>query len=483
MRTRFIGFHGVVLALAMSAQAETPTEDESAKKDEALARLALEPEVVAKGEAVFKTMCFACHGMQLEGAAGPNLRDATWIHGSKPTDILNIINKGVSEKGMMAYELIYDEATREALVALILSAQEGLRNVRYEVHPPMPDPETELPRVGRDGALKSGRIEDALIDLSPAEMEEFSMAFRGDFIAPKSGVYEISGQAWKTHTAMWIDGEEVSRSSGKFRAKLELKAGTHEMEFAVQGMDRTPRTLQLDYDGPVTRNVALSRDSHQLLLTRRQEFTPVDHPLVVRTVLDGVPHESVAVGLPGGVHLALGRDGGIHAVWGGLFLDIGPNVSGRGRESAKVPRSWFHSPDSIRLLVDGEPASVRLREYEFGDGGVTFRFSGDGLDLTIDGFRVVEENQVAVDYEVGGADGASLALTLPARGAKVRGGDGEVREGRYLVGNRSRFTLVIGPDLAPGESGEEAEPGEIPDGEPEETEETGEIPAKKKETK
>ncbi|WP_342117586.1 DUF7133 domain-containing protein [Pseudoduganella sp. OTU4001] len=49
--------------------------------------------------------CAQCHGKDLEGAAGPNLADTTWLHG-QPTkaNLVRLISKGVPEKGMPGWD-------------------------------------------------------------------------------------------------------------------------------------------------------------------------------------------------------------------------------------------------------------------------------------------------------------------------------------------------------------------------------------------
>jgi mono/diheme cytochrome c family protein len=48
------------------------------------------PAAVAKGDSVFHTtgLCYACHGANAQGAVGPNLTDAEWIHGDGSYDFL-----------------------------------------------------------------------------------------------------------------------------------------------------------------------------------------------------------------------------------------------------------------------------------------------------------------------------------------------------------------------------------------------------------
>lgn len=67
---------------------------------EQVANMAVTPEVVAEGEAIYKSTCIACHGPTLEGGIGPNLVDTTWIHGGSRDQIVATVTNGVTEKGM-----------------------------------------------------------------------------------------------------------------------------------------------------------------------------------------------------------------------------------------------------------------------------------------------------------------------------------------------------------------------------------------------
>src|SRR3990170_4209959 len=48
------------------------------------------PAAIAKGDTIFhKTgLCYACHGSNAEGAVGPNLADAEWLHGDGSYDMI-----------------------------------------------------------------------------------------------------------------------------------------------------------------------------------------------------------------------------------------------------------------------------------------------------------------------------------------------------------------------------------------------------------
>lgn len=55
-------------------------------------------EAIANGEKTFHSRgtCFACHGKELQGGIGPNLKDAEWYHPpAKETHLFKIITNGI----------------------------------------------------------------------------------------------------------------------------------------------------------------------------------------------------------------------------------------------------------------------------------------------------------------------------------------------------------------------------------------------------
>lgn len=72
------------------------------------AAVAVTPAAVAKGDSIYHKsgLCYACHGSNAEGAVGPNLTDAEWIHGDGSYDsIVATVTSGVpkekSKSGIM----------------------------------------------------------------------------------------------------------------------------------------------------------------------------------------------------------------------------------------------------------------------------------------------------------------------------------------------------------------------------------------------
>ena len=97
---------------------------------------------VQAGKAVFDTNCAACHLASMRGktesaaAIGPDLTGTTWIHGGKPTEILDLINKGVLTKGMPTWGPVLGTKKISEVTAYILSKhQEGEAIV---IAPPAP---------------------------------------------------------------------------------------------------------------------------------------------------------------------------------------------------------------------------------------------------------------------------------------------------------------------------------------------------------
>jgi len=50
---------------------------------------------IAAGETVFKQNCAACHKADATGLIGPNLTDATWLHGGTEAEIFNTVMNGI----------------------------------------------------------------------------------------------------------------------------------------------------------------------------------------------------------------------------------------------------------------------------------------------------------------------------------------------------------------------------------------------------
>lgn len=84
------------------------------------------PAMVEAGKAVYMTNCIGCHGPELKGGVGPDLTDATWIHGGTLADITKTITNGVPEKGMLTWGPILGPEKISQVAAFIHSSGGGL---------------------------------------------------------------------------------------------------------------------------------------------------------------------------------------------------------------------------------------------------------------------------------------------------------------------------------------------------------------------
>jgi cytochrome c oxidase cbb3-type subunit 3 len=106
-------------------QAEAARNAASSKplSDEVLSALVKDPQTVTAGEKVFAQNCASCHGERAEGKIGPNLTDAFWLHGNRPTEIFKTVSGGVVEKGMPAWQPVLGAERVRAVVAYVMTRQ------------------------------------------------------------------------------------------------------------------------------------------------------------------------------------------------------------------------------------------------------------------------------------------------------------------------------------------------------------------------
>jgi cbb3-type cytochrome c oxidase subunit III len=76
------------LGLLVAAAALVGTGQAAAQEQAAPAGVT--PAAIAKGDTIFHQtgLCYACHGSNAEGAVGPNLTDAEWLHGDGSYDMI-----------------------------------------------------------------------------------------------------------------------------------------------------------------------------------------------------------------------------------------------------------------------------------------------------------------------------------------------------------------------------------------------------------
>jgi cytochrome c oxidase cbb3-type subunit 3 len=115
-----------VIKTAM-AQIETQRLNAAKLDDESLWKMSQNATFVDAGKVVYDANCSACHLPTLRGktesavAIGPDLTDTIWLHGGKPTEVYELINKGVLAKGMPTWGPVLGAKKISEVTAYILS--------------------------------------------------------------------------------------------------------------------------------------------------------------------------------------------------------------------------------------------------------------------------------------------------------------------------------------------------------------------------
>lgn len=108
-------------AEAIAAVRSEAEQDRPPVTDELLLAAVDDPAILAQGQKHYAATCASCHGQQGEGLIGPNLVDEYWLHGGGVMDIHQVIDKGVTAKGMPAWGPILGHEGTIAVVAYVQS--------------------------------------------------------------------------------------------------------------------------------------------------------------------------------------------------------------------------------------------------------------------------------------------------------------------------------------------------------------------------
>jgi len=92
--------------------------------DKTLWAMSRNQSIVAQGDKVFHSICYTCHGTNLEGGIGFRLSDNLWVHGTKPMEIFGVVTHGVPGTGMQSWNAQLGPAKITQVVAFVLSKQD-----------------------------------------------------------------------------------------------------------------------------------------------------------------------------------------------------------------------------------------------------------------------------------------------------------------------------------------------------------------------
>ncbi|MCM8538862.1 MAG: cytochrome c [Lentisphaeraceae bacterium] len=400
-------------------------------------------ESIARGKKIYDMVCFACHGKDLEGATGFNLKDSEWMHGNKPEQILATIKNGFPDKGMIAFGAIYKEEQLKDIVNFILSKQEGLRELHYEIYQGITS-DTKMQNIKWTSlkADKSGTVKPAYIDFNIPEVDAFGMKFQGKLLIPEDGSYTLSaGLRQNSHFDLFIDGKALKYKikNKRFSTKIDLSKGEHTFEARMVKIDKYCHiNLNLKKKGY---NIPLSMTSFRQIRDQKVVIGATKEPLVMRKRIDGVPTKTIAVAYPEKVNYAFNpQNGSINAMWLGEFLDVAPNINGRGNKgSVPLGKYLFNGTNGIDLLIQGKNPEVNYIKYSTYKG-VVFTYTANGKRVTIS--SSVQGQSLVLTYKTDTTEEISLALP---QGVQISTKNGSVNNGFLKINpdDNKEFTIVV----------------------------------------
>ena len=404
--------------------------------------IAADKESIERGKTIYNTMCFACHGKHLEGGSGFNLKDAEWVHGGSPEQIFKTIKNGFPDKGMVAFGSIYKDDQIKDVVNFILSKQEGLRDLSYkEFHGLTVATKMNDIKWNEMRADKVGKMKVPYIDFNIPEVDAFGMVFKGNLIIPKSGKYTLDAKLRQgSHFEILINDKPLKFKISKRLVKFEiqLKQGIHSFESRLVKNDKyahIPMTLSMgDIKIPLTMtSFREQRDT--------QYIVHVKEPFVMRKKVKGLPIRTIVVAYPEKVNYAFNPlNGAINGLWFGDFMDIAPNINGRGKEhSLPLAEYVFNGDSGIDLLINGKAAKVDYKKYStYKD--ITFTYTANGKNVTI--ASTVQGSALILTYKT--AITEPISLSIP-EGAKLTSKDGTIKDGTLHIkpSKNKHFTLML----------------------------------------
>jgi len=407
---------------------------------------AAEGESIKHGEEIYKTVCFACHGNNFEGAAGPSLKDAEWMHGGESAQILESIKQGFAEKGMPPFGTMYDAGALNDVLALIESRQEGLRNVKYEIFHGLTSKQKMDTIDWEKKGQKNGTANPAFVDFNIPEVDEFGMVYRGELLIAEAGQYRFSGKMrQQTHMQVLIDGQVIQEMSQGVQKRgrtlnfaKELSAGQHEFEMRFVKDDKYCDVGLMMSKGAL--KIPLTVNSWRALKDPKHIVIAKDKALVLRKRIEKLPPKTIAVGFPEQVNYAINpADASINALWFGAFIDIGPNIEGRGNRNSEIlGEVSFAGEMGLRLLINDKAAAMNSIKYTTYDQPQFF-FDCGGRQISIKGRP--EGDSLALEYQVEGLEDEEISFQIP-KGAKISG-SGALLAGRFVIDEDSRHSFKI----------------------------------------
>lgn len=408
----------IQLMLTFVALTLLPTIVIAAQNDSSVAQSASQnAAVIAQGKLLYEGACSACHGRNLGGAFGFNLKDGEWIHGSQPQEITYNINNGFIQAGMPGFKHIYSKQQIESIVSYILSKREGFDNLSYTLYQ-MNDVNDRT--LNKQKIIKQGKLTNNLADFQLPEVQHYIIEFEGDFYSHSDKATRIWIE-WGRHTDITfeVDGVIVERDNqfGEWKPTWPLKQGKQHLKITYRSGNAKPHErnipLIITNDDMSIKLFAASVKAKSMMEGKKHNVNATHQPIVQRIKTMNLPPYSISVGLPEKINYAFNtRLCTIVGLWQGEMLNIGPNISGRGEDASLLLGEWiFHYPQSLKQHKQNE-VSCKYKGYELIDGNPIFTYELDGITYKLTA-HAENGNTLHFKYATKNQANTALQFNLP----------------------------------------------------------------------
>lgn len=359
--------------------------------DEQLLAKALDQSETNNGQMLFEQNCASCHNKDLSGASGFNLKDGEWVHGSKPSQIINNVKNGFMNAGMPGFNAVLNNEQIESIVVYVLSKREGWRDLHFKLYQLNNENDKEITA---DKLVKSGLLTKGLADFSIPEIQDYFIEFEGDFYAPK----DIDTQIWLQwgfphEVFMAIDGKSVKKEGQPWFPTWRLKRGKQHLKITYRSGTTKPNQRNLVMIGTnldmTIKLFAVSSKAKAILEGKQYNITAQNKTVIQRKRIHNLPPYSISVGLTDKLNFAFNtKSCSIVGLWQGDMLNIGPNIGGRGEDPSLPLGEWlFHYPEEIALK---SVSHCQYKGYQLVDSQPMFSFQLDGV-----GYALIAESKQA----------------------------------------------------------------------------------------
>ncbi|MGJ8693870.1 MAG: c-type cytochrome [Thalassotalea sp.] len=406
---------------------------------------------IENGKSLFESTCAGCHGKNLDGGAGFNLKDEQWVHGDSSEEILANIKKGFGNAGMPAFANVYSEQQLTDIVAYILSRQEGLRNLSYKIYHITPDSPSTFNILADLKVKKSGILSNNLMDFSLPEVKDYIIEFEGDLYTDSQLASNVFGMVYKQNIEIIIDGEVMEQTSKEWlKNSWLLKKGKRNFKLRYSTAGSNPKSNK-DHklfvtDEKITQKLFALTTSGKAFLNKATVNIKAESDIVVmRKKTVNLPTRAISVGYPEKVNYAFStKDCAVAGFWTGEMLNIGPNIEGRGRDGSVILGDWgFHAPASIahKNVAHSQCQFIKYNRK----GNPTFEYQLGEQQFSVSA-TPINNKTLVLSYQLTQGNNGSVAFTLPtAKNLAFKSEDGQVDGNQFTLDMKTgqQYQLTI----------------------------------------